>query len=35
LMRTTHIGRETVLAQIIDMVRKAQASKPEIGRHNC
>lgn len=32
LMRTTHIGRETVLAQIIDMVRKAQASKPEIGR---
>ena len=32
LMRTTHIGRETVLAQIIDLVRRAQASKPEIGR---
>ncbi len=32
LMQTTHIGRETVLARIIDLVRKAQASKPEIGR---
>ena len=32
LMRTTHIGRDTVLAHIIDMVRKAQASKPAIGR---
>jgi Cu+-exporting ATPase len=26
------IGRDTALARIIDMVRKAQASKPEIGR---
>ncbi len=32
LMRTTNIGRETVLARIIDLVRKAQAAKPEIGR---
>ena len=32
LMRTTSIGQETVLARIIDLVRKAQSSKPEIGR---
>ncbi len=32
LMKTTRIGRETVLAQIIALVRKAQSSKPEIGR---
>lgn len=32
LFRSTRIGRDTVLAQIIEMVRTAQASKPEIGR---
>lgn len=32
LMKTTHIGRDTVLAHIIDMVRTAQASKPPVGR---
>ncbi len=32
LIKTTHIGRETVLAQIVELVRKAQSSKPEIGR---
>jgi len=32
MMQATHIGRETALAHIIDMVRQAQASKPEIGR---
>ncbi|OOY46704.1 heavy metal translocating P-type ATPase [Solemya velum gill symbiont] len=32
LMRAKHIGRETALAQIIEQVRKAQASKPPIGR---
>lgn len=32
LIQTTRIGRETVLAQIVEMVRKAQSSKPEIGR---
>ena len=32
LMTTTHIGRETVLARIIELVRNAQASKPEIGK---
>ena len=32
LMRTTGIGQDTVLARIIDLVRKAQSSKPEIGR---
>jgi len=32
LMRSTSIGQETVLARIIEMVRKAQSSKPEIGR---
>ncbi len=31
-MQATHIGRDTALAQIIEMVRQAQASKPEIGR---
>ena len=32
LMKTTHIGRDTVLAHIIDMVRSAQGSKPPVGR---
>ncbi len=32
LMQTTRIGSDTLLAQIIDRVRQAQASKPEIGR---
>jgi Cu+-exporting ATPase len=32
LFQATRIGKETVLAQIIDMVRQAQASKPAIGR---
>ena len=32
IFKTTHIGADTVLAHIIDMVRTAQASKPHIGR---
>jgi Cu+-exporting ATPase len=32
LMSATGIGRETALARIIDLVRKAQSSKPAIGR---
>jgi len=32
LFVSTRIGKDTVLAQIIDMVRNAQASKPAIGR---
>ena len=32
LYQAKRIGKETVLAQIIEMVRKAQASKPAIGR---
>lgn len=32
LFKATRIGRDTVLAQIIASVRKAQASKPEIAR---
>ena len=32
LYRATRIGSDTVLAQIIDMVRRAQSSKPAIGR---
>lgn len=32
LMKATRIGRDTVLAHIIDSVRQAQSSKPEIGR---
>jgi Cu+-exporting ATPase len=32
LFRTTRIGEDTVLARIIDMVRRAQNSKPAIGR---
>ena len=32
LFRATRIGKETVLAQIIEMVRAAQSSKPAIGR---
>ncbi|MEB4590474.1 heavy metal translocating P-type ATPase [Candidatus Thiothrix sp. Deng01] len=32
LMQVSHIGADTVLAQIIDMIRKAQSSKPQIAR---
>jgi len=32
LMQTTHIGSEMVLSQIVEMVRTAQNTKPEIGR---
>ncbi|RDH81407.1 MAG: hypothetical protein DIZ80_15075 [endosymbiont of Galathealinum brachiosum] len=32
LLKSTRIGKDTALAQIIDMVRKAQSSKPAIGR---
>jgi len=32
LMQAKHIGRDTVLAHIIEMVRVAQGSKPAIGR---
>lgn len=32
LYKATRIGRDTVLAQIIDSVRQAQSSKPEIAR---
>jgi len=32
LMRATRIGRDTVLAHIIESVRRAQSSKPEIAR---
>ncbi len=32
LMRATGIGEETALARIIEMVRRAQSSKPQIGR---
>jgi Cu+-exporting ATPase len=32
LFVSTHIGKDTALARIIDMVRKAQASKPAIGK---
>ncbi len=32
LMSATGIGEDTALAHIIDMVRKAQSSKPQIGR---
>ncbi len=32
LYKATRIGRDTVLAQIIDSVRQAQGSKPEIAR---
>lgn len=32
LMRATRIGRDTALASIVDLVRKAQSSKPAIGR---
>lgn len=32
LFKATRIGRDTALSQIIDMVRKAQNTKPEIGR---
>ncbi len=32
VFRTARVGRDTVLAQIIDMVRRAQSSKPPIAR---
>jgi Cu+-exporting ATPase len=32
LFKTTHIGADTVLARIVEMVRRAQNSKPAIGR---
>jgi Cu+-exporting ATPase len=32
LCKATHIGKETALSQIIEMVKKAQNTKPEIGR---
>jgi Cu+-exporting ATPase len=32
LFRADHIGRDTALARIIEMVRQAQGSKPAIGR---
>ena len=32
MFKATHIGRDTALAQIIQSVRKAQSSKPEIAR---
>jgi P-type Cu+ transporter len=32
LFKTTRIGKDTALSQIIDMVRKAQNTKPAIGR---
>ena len=32
LMEATRIGRDTVLSHIIESVRRAQSSKPEIGR---
>ena len=32
LYQTKRIGRDTVLARIVDMVRRAQSSKPPIGR---
>jgi len=32
LFKATRIGKDTALSQIIDMVRKAQNAKPEIGR---
>jgi len=32
LFTSTRVGKDTALAQIIDMVRKAQASKPAIGK---
>nr|WP_067285830.1 heavy metal translocating P-type ATPase [Marinobacterium profundum] len=32
LMEVTHVGRQTVLAQIVDTVRQAQNSKPALGR---
>ena len=30
--RATHVGKETALARIVEMVRRAQSSKPPIGR---
>ena len=32
LFKATRVGKDTALAQIINMVRNAQSSKPEIGR---
>ncbi len=32
VFQTTHVGKETALARIIEMVRQAQSSKPALGR---
>jgi Cu+-exporting ATPase len=32
LFRATHVGKDTALARIVDMVRQAQGAKPAIGR---
>lgn len=32
IFKATHVGKDTVLAQIINMVKRAQNSKPPIGR---
>ena len=32
LFRATHVGRDTALSRIVEMVRQAQGAKPAIGR---